>query len=185
MSVTLHVVRHGEAASSWDKDPDPGLSELGHQQAEQAFQEIQAMTGGPRKLISSPLKRAQETASPFRASWKRTIEIVPAIAEIPSAHVPFSGRRAWLSEIMKGSWSEQEEVLLRWRQRIIDYLSGQIEDAVLFSHFMVINALVGELEQKDQILVFKPDNGSITSISVNDGQLSLIERGREAITVVS
>ncbi len=28
------IVRHGEAAASWEADPDPALSELGRSQAE-------------------------------------------------------------------------------------------------------------------------------------------------------
>ena len=31
----IWIVRHGEAAASWEKDPDPGLSNLGQLQAEE------------------------------------------------------------------------------------------------------------------------------------------------------
>lgn len=31
--MNIYLVRHGEAAEHWHKADDPGLSELGHQQA--------------------------------------------------------------------------------------------------------------------------------------------------------
>ena len=32
--ISIILIRHGEAAASWSKDPDPGLSDNGHEQAE-------------------------------------------------------------------------------------------------------------------------------------------------------
>ena len=36
----IWIVRHGEAAASWEKDPDPGLSALGQEQAERTAQAL-------------------------------------------------------------------------------------------------------------------------------------------------
>jgi len=35
-AISIYLVRHGEAAASWGESSDPGLSELGWQQAEDA-----------------------------------------------------------------------------------------------------------------------------------------------------
>ncbi len=183
MGVTLYLVRHGEAASSWDEDPDPGLSDTGAEQARQAADSLSKLDE-PVRLLSSPLKRARETAHPLEKRWGQRADIVPHIAEIPSRHIAFSDRRAWLTDVMSGHWAGQEDVLLNWRAGIIEYLRQQTENAVLFTHFMVINAVVGHIEGADKVLLFRPDNASITRISLDNGQLSLIERGREAITVV-
>ena len=32
--ISIILIRHGEAAASWSEDPDPGLSDNGHEQAE-------------------------------------------------------------------------------------------------------------------------------------------------------
>ncbi len=183
MGVTLYLVRHGEAASSWDEDPDPGLSDRGAEQARQAANSFSTLDE-PVRLLSSPLKRACETAQPLETQWGQKADIVPQISEIPSRHVAFSERRAWLNDVMAGHWADQEDVLLNWRAAIIDCLQQQKENAVLFTHFMVINAVVGHVEGADKVLLFRPDNASITRISLNKGELSLIERGREAITVI-
>ncbi len=182
MPSTICLVRHGEAASSWDQDPDPGLSEKGRVQARKIADQMQSEKAV--RLVSSPLKRAQETSAPLAELWQRQINIAPQIAEIPSHHIPFEERRAWLNEVMQKAWRDQSDTLKNWRQTILDFVSGLDEDAVLFSHFMVINAIVGAVEDDDNVMIFRPDNCSVTRISVHDGRLSLIERGHEAITVV-
>ena len=58
------MVRHGRAAAGFSEDADPGLDEIGHQQAIEAAQKLNSVL--PVAIISSPLKRALETAKPPR-----------------------------------------------------------------------------------------------------------------------
>ena len=58
MATTLHLVRHGEAASA-DGD-DPGLSEHGRRQAEAVATRL--AHSGVDALLHSPKRRARETA---------------------------------------------------------------------------------------------------------------------------
>ncbi|MBL4906040.1 MAG: histidine phosphatase family protein [Sneathiella sp.] len=183
MSVNLYFIRHGEAASSWDKASDPGLSDLGYQQAQDVSRKLDGMTD-PISIYSSPLSRARETAVPLEKLWGSSSQIVSEIAEIPSNHIPFEERRNWLTALMASRWSEQPDSLLNWRSNILKIVRAQKQDAVFFSHFMVINSIVAVIEANDQIVSFRPDNCSVTRISVENDEIKLIERGGEAITVI-
>ena len=59
-------VRHGRAAATFAEAADPGLDELGRKQAETVGANLASL--GPLAIVSSPLKRAQETS---RARWLR------------------------------------------------------------------------------------------------------------------
>ncbi len=59
----VYMVRHGRAAANFTSDRDPGLDDLGREQAIQAASVLAAHA--PLALLSSPLKRAQETAAPL------------------------------------------------------------------------------------------------------------------------
>ena len=54
------LVRHGEASAKWSVHPDPGLSELGHEQAKDAGRLMKEKISS-YQLLSSPKKRAVET----------------------------------------------------------------------------------------------------------------------------
>lgn len=179
----MYFVRHGEAASSWDKASDPGLSDLGHRQASLAAEAIERMTA-PVEIFSSPLCRARETAMPLEKKWGKSAEISTQVAEIPSGKISFDERHNWLMQIMQSQWSKQSDILLNWRADILNVIRTQQRDAVFFTHFMVINTIVAAIEERDDILCFRPDNGSITRISVEQEQIKLIDRGQEAITKV-
>ena len=61
--MKIFLIRHGEAAQSWNQSADPGLSELGKEQALECFDTLDAKENlNQFNLVSSPLKRAQETS---------------------------------------------------------------------------------------------------------------------------
>jgi hypothetical protein len=86
------------------KRPIPGLDELGRSQAEAVGAKLAPR--GPLAIVSSPLKRAQETSAPLAALWQRKPVIEPAVSEIPSpGHMNFAERAEWLRAYMtSGSW---------------------------------------------------------------------------------
>ena len=53
--VEIILIRHGEAASSWGDDPDPGLSNLGKSQAEAVKENLESFSN-PRNTASGSLK---------------------------------------------------------------------------------------------------------------------------------
>jgi probable phosphoglycerate mutase len=61
----------------------------------------------------------------------------------------------------------------------------QTGDAVFFTHFLVINAIVGSVLDHPQTLYFWPDNGSVTHLRVRNQQLELVALGRDMKTVVN
>lgn len=78
--LTVHLVRHGE--TEWNRDgrcqgaSDIPLTEKGMQQAE-ALGQVFASKRLSR-ILSSPLRRAQETASRIATPHGLTFETVPA-----------------------------------------------------------------------------------------------------------
>lgn len=179
----IYLVRHGKAAASFTDDLDPGLDALGRTQAEMAASTL--INNTPLNLVSSPLRRARETAEPLAARLNQKVLIEERIAEIPSPGLDLAERGAWLQNIMKGRVSDFTPELTDWRQQMIDCLLEIQEDTVIFSHFVAINLLVGAAEDREEVLVFRPDNGSITVFESNTRHLRLVERGSEAGTRIN
>lgn len=181
--VSLYFVRHGEASSSWGGSVDPGLSDLGWQQAEVVADKLSNKTQ-PISIYSSPLQRAKDTGTALEKKWGQTATIIPSIAEIPSSDISMDNRREWLSRLMTEKWDEQTDTLNRWREGILSTLTDQKEDAVFFTHFMVLNVIVGALLGTEDIVSFRPDNCSVTKVEIRDGKNILAYKGDEAQTVV-
>ena len=180
----IWIVRHGEAAASWEKDPDPGLSALGQEQAERTAQALLEIVPEGATLISSPLRRAQETAAAFAEKLGASVTIDPRFSEVRSP-VPLSGRKAWLRAFMQQDWSEQSADLWAWRNDIITGLKACEGPTVIFCHFLVINAVVAEIEQQSAVLQVYPANASFHELSLIDGALSLVELGEQMETRVN
>jgi len=180
----LYLVRHGQAAASFGEHKDPGLSDLGKTQAAEAAERLAGR--GPIEIYSSPLKRAYETALPLAAKWNAIPQIMEAVSEIPTPTKDLTRRTEWLRRIMAGTWAEiGDPAVLHWRHRVIDTLERLDADAVIFSHFIAINVAVAHAEGSDSLVVFAPNNASITELEIKDGRLHLIKRGAEAQTKVN
>lgn len=180
----IWIVRHGEAAASWEKDPDPGLSALGQEQAERTAQALLEIVPEDATLLSSPLKRAQETAAAFASKRGAAVTVDPRFSEVRSP-VPLSGRKAWLQAFMQQDWSEQSDDLWEWRNDIIAGLKACEGPTVVFCHFLVINAVVAEIEKQSAVLQVYPANASYHELSLVDGELSLVELGEQMETRVN
>lgn len=180
----LYLVRHGRAAAGFAEHADPGLDELGRSQADAVAGELASL--GPLALLSSPLKRARETAEPLARRWQLPVPIERAVAEIPSpAGLDLAARATWLRSFMEGSWRDASLGLAQWREELITALMAVPHDTVIFSHFIAINVAAGAAERDDRVILFRPDNCSVTILDVDAGGLRLVERGREAETKVN
>ncbi len=178
----IHLIRHGKAAAGFDADLDPGLDDTGRAQAEAAAEAM--ATKGPMHLVTSPLKRARETALPLARHWGLEPTVAPEITEIPLGSNDLQVRRAWLDSVMAGGWSVVTPELAAWRRGVIDYLLGLERESVVFSHYIAINVAVGAARGDDEVVVFRPDNGSITSFETDGGTLRLLTLGWEAVTEI-
>ncbi len=179
----LTMVRHGRASANFGDALDPGLDELGREQARVTAKRL--APSGPLTIISSPLKRARETAQPLAEMWKCEPVIEEAVAEIPSSAHSLAERAQWLRGFMAGSWRDAPMELAQWRKNAIAALIALSEDAVIFSHFIAINVAAGAALGDGRVVVFSPDNCSVTIFENSGGRLTLIEQGHEAATKVN
>ena len=180
----LYLIRHGEPSGSWGQaDPDPGLTDLGRKQAEGAAEILRKTP--PRLIVSSPLKRARETAIPFARAMGMEPTIANAVAEIPTpASIAFEKRADWLRGLMAGEWGAAEPALQSWRNGVVTYLTQINEDTAIFSHFVAINVALGAAIGDDRVVCFKPAHASITVLETKGPAISLVELGETADTVI-
>lgn len=185
----IYMIRHGEAASGWDADMDPGLSDKGREQSEAVAREIETRVGKKLSLISSPLRRCRETSDPLARLWSANARIEERVGEIPSPTHDLKARGEWLRAFMAGSWEgvrpEGGVDFLAWRRSVVDALTGLAEDTVVFSHFVAINVAAGAALGDERVILFRPDNCSVTVFETSGAALSLVEKGREGETRVN
>ncbi|MFM7872340.1 MAG: histidine phosphatase family protein, partial [Actinomycetota bacterium] len=114
----IYLVRHGRAAAGWDDDPDPGLDDLGRDQAARTAAHLAELA--PMTLVSSPLRRCRETAGFLAELWPgATVEIDERVSEIPSPDgVPLGQRLPWLRTAMAGSWKDLGERYTTFRDAV-------------------------------------------------------------------
>jgi broad specificity phosphatase PhoE len=180
----LYLVRHGRASVGWDgDDPDPGLDELGREQARLVAAELAPL--GPLALVTSPLRRARETAMPFENEWSIEAIVDGHVGEIPSpAEIANGDRVAWLRGAMSGTWADLGERYAVWRDSVVTWLAARSVDTVVTSHFIAINAAIGSAIGDDRVVIASLDNASVTVVEVVDGALVLRSIGREADTLI-
>lgn len=180
--VDVYLIRHGEAAASWGEDPDPGLSHLGRQQALQVRDELESY--GDLHIVSSPLQRAQQTAQPLATVLRKQVHTDERFREIPSP-VGINDRKAWLLGLMRQDWSEQGPEISAWRSAAWNALFELEKHSAIFTHFMVINAILSRLMESTATVCCVPDNGSVTRLKLDEHSLQLIDVGRQMQTVVN
>ena len=182
---TVYLVRHGRAAAGFDSHRDPGLDELGHRQAEATALRLADEIGAAVPIYTSPLARARQTAAPLAARWRTQAIVEPRIAEIPAPVEDLRQRGAWLRGVIGGKWADLAPPQRDWRDQVIAWLLDLSTDAVAFCHFIPINVAVAAATKAEQLVVFRPDNGSVTRLRTQDGELTLLERGDEAQTHIN
>ena len=182
---TIYLVRHGRAAAGFGAHADPGLDDVGRGQAERTAQHLAEVICHPVPIYTSPLARARETAAPLAECWGVEAAIEYRVAEIPAPTDDLRQRARWLAGVMAGRWADLPADLQAWRQRMIGCVLAFESDTVVFCHFVAINVLVGAASGADALIVFRPDNGSVTRLHTDDDGLSVSELGAEAGTTVN
>ncbi len=188
--ANIYIVRHGQAASSWDQDLDPPLSELGQQQAQASASKMISLLNERNQLdsiqcVSSPILRAHETAQAFQALSQKEIIIEPRVAEIPSPIDDLQERMPWLMSIMKDSWPNLSSLLNQWREDCINYVSSLEQDTLIFSHYIAINVLIGHCRNDERVICYHPDNASVHHFNNDSQGLTLVSLGKEANTTIN
>lgn len=179
----LYLVRHGRATGGWDVDVDPGLDALGHEQALAVAERLAPL--GPLGIVSSPMRRCQETSAPLARRWGASVAIEAAVTEIPSPDgYGMQERVEWLRAAMAGTWAELGPEYTSFRDAVVSRLAACPQDTVVFSHFIAINAAIGHAIDDDRLVIRSLDNCSVTVMEVVDGRLHLVEGGHEADTLI-
>lgn len=149
----VHLVRHGEVHNPdgilYGRIPGYHLSELGHQMAEAAAQQLAGhpVTG----LFASPLQRAQESAQPWAAAFDLEVVTDERLIE-PNNR--FEGKKfefgpqvltkpqswPWILNPFKPSWGEPFASVADRMLAIIEHAHESVDDGevVLVSHQMPI-----------------------------------------------
>ncbi|MBI2524875.1 MAG: histidine phosphatase family protein [Candidatus Rokubacteria bacterium] len=180
--VRLYLVRHGKAAASFAESEDPPLDPVGLAQARALADRLGPL--GPLRIVSSPMRRARETAAPLERLWGRPVRIEPAFSEIPSPGLALAERAQWLRTILPSRWPLVDRDLADWRTVLVKTLAALPEPTVVVSHYVAINAAVGAAVGDDHVTLFAPDTCSVTVLDIEAGRLRLVERGIQADTPV-
>lgn len=183
--ATLYLVRHAKPASTYGDSIDPGLDGTGHAQALCAAQELQKL---PNRLpvYTSPLRRCRETARPLAEAWGVQPIVLAEIGEVPSPPLSLKERQDWLRNGMASDWAALQASAPAgspdygaWRAALLDAVSAMAGDAVIFSHFIAINVVVGAANKSEQVLNFRPGHASVTVVEASESGILITALGRE------
>lgn len=184
--MQLLLVRHAlPLRSEPGEGSDPVLSEEG---VEQAKRLPDALARFPiARLVSSPQRRAIQTAQPVAEALGLDVEVDDRLAEydrdlphyIPIEQIAKENPQE-LERLMNGrlpSGVDEEAFLARIFAAIDDVVSGAArEDTVaVFSHGGVINAVLHRVLRTERLLSFHVDYASVTRLlwSSRAGQLAV------------
>lgn len=176
----IYLIRHGEPLAGWGAHPDPGLSPLGEKQAEAAAKLL--VEAGAKRAVTSPLARCRGTSKPFEMLAETHARIEPAVGEIVTPK-GIEDRPAWLKGMMSGRWADAGPAYEAWRQGIMSAIEATSADTAIFSHFVAINVIVGQLTGDDRVTIFRPGHASITRLERRAGKLAIAELGQEGALV--
>ncbi len=178
----IYLIRHGRAAAGWDADPDPGLDDLGRQQAQHLVERFAPLD--PMPVVVSPMARTRETAAPLLEHWASQPRVEPRVSEIPSPTDALAARGDWLRGIAGQRYADLDGWLQQWRQGVLDALLELQTSTVVVTHFIAINAAAGAAVDDDRVVHFRPNHCSLTVLRQEAGRLSLVSLGAEAETRV-
>jgi probable phosphoglycerate mutase len=175
--INIYIVRHGEASISWGGKSDPGLSLQGKSQAIESARELAKFNSQALQLISSPKKRAMETAEPLGQTLKKPIKIMSEFDEIPSQKA--KKKNQWLRRVAATHSSKLPNYLKDWQNQIIKQLLNIDADSIIFSHFMVINAVYDKLCNPKQFVSLQPSYTSMMHLVKRKDSLCYVSLSNE------
>lgn len=178
----LYLVRHGRATGGYGADVDPGLDELGHAQAVVAADRLEPH--GPLPMITSPLRRARETAGALESRWGTMAIVEPSVGEIPAPVEDLDERHAWLRQAMGSTYADLGPRYTSWRTMVTDLLLHRREDTVIITHFVLINAVLGVATGDDRVMSSPVGNGSVTIVDHDHERFEVVEVGTDDATTV-
>ena len=190
---SIYLIRHGEALDGW-ASLDPKLSDKGKEQAKNLRPFIADKKLKNIEIISSPLLRCIETCEIALNQFNEGIKIDQNFSELPSPVKDLNLRVDWLKKVLPLTWKELEndkESKLsdidysKWKKNIINSVLSTKGETIIFTHFVVINFIIGNILSSNKVVNFYPDNCSITQIAIKNNKLEVIELGESKGTKVN
>ena len=180
----IWLVRHGEAAASFDQEIDPGLSLLGHEQAVTAAQQLSAIVPPDAQLLSSPKQRALQTGAPFVSLRDAVLQSDDRFIELPSPE-GLAQRSEWLQQALAANWSALPRAVHDWQNGIAAALQSLSTPTVIFTHFLVINSIAAAISREDAVVQCLPANGSIHHLQIEGARWRWASRGAMLESIVN
>ncbi|MEV0336875.1 histidine phosphatase family protein [Nocardia sp. NPDC050717] len=174
--MQLILVRHAqpERVAATTAIADPALTEIGRRQSERVPAALAAH--GITRIVSSPQRRARETAGPTATARDLPIDVVDDLAEYDRdlpAYIPIEDAKTEFAEayarIKAGLLPEQIDGAA-FTARVLAAVEGIVAAAdptdtvVAFAHGGVINALLADILGLARPLTFPIDYCSVTRI---------------------
>jgi probable phosphoglycerate mutase len=177
--MELVLVRHAQPVrveeGSVDGAADPGLSAAGRAQADRLAAWLAAES--PSALLTSPLRRAVETAAPLAAALSVEAEVLDGVAEYDAAaghYIPIEELRAAKDErwhaTIEGRWADVGGVdPLAFQRQVVPALEGVVarfpgRRVVVVTHGGVINVFLAHVLGIDRLLWFHPEYTSVSRV---------------------
>jgi broad specificity phosphatase PhoE len=180
----LFLIRHAEPAAGWGgNEADPGLTDLGRQQAAEAAEALWGL--GPLDIVCSPMRRCCETAAPYAERRSAQPRIDDRISEVVAPAV-ITDRPAWLHAnfpwadgVPRRRWDDVAQGLQLWRDDAVNAMRELTRDSVVFTHFIAANAIVSAVTESEETIVYRPAHASITELELDQDVLRLVRLGAE------
>jgi broad specificity phosphatase PhoE len=184
--MQLLLVRHAlPLRSEPGQGSDPDLSDEGRAQTARL---PEALARFPvSRVVSSPQRRAIQTAEPVAAARKLTLEIDDRFAEydrdlpvyIPIEHIRDENPQEWarMAEGHLPSSVDEDAFRARVRAAVDDVASAADHDdtVAVFSHGGVVNVVLHEILGTKRVLSFPIDYASVTRLLFSrSGQASVV-----------
>ncbi len=106
---------------------------------------------------------------------------------MPSPPLSMAERAKWLAAGMQGTWAQLQANsppgspnFSQWRETLLNTLRTLRSDAVIYSHYIAINVVVGAAQGHDRVISFRPGHASVTTIEIANGGFVVRQLGVEA-----
>ncbi|MFI5778497.1 histidine phosphatase family protein [Nocardia sp. NPDC051570] len=178
--MQLVLVRHAqpERALATSGPADPGLTEFGVEQAARVPATLARLEVGPHRItrvVSSPQRRARETAAPTADKLGLAIDVLDGLAEYDRelpAYVPIEAARGWATgaaptDAAAPSPELLEEFRAAYRRIKAGHLPEQIDGPAFVARVLAaIEEIVSTAGPDDTVVVFA--HGGVINVLLQD-----------------
>ena len=137
------------------------------------------------QLAESEISLVASLPDDWVADLIKVVEIDDRFIEIPSKGISQNIKHDWLIEIFKTPIKDLPPQISSWYNNLIEWLYNFEDQAIITTHFMVINALVSHLKNNNMIAYFNPGFASRTEIWMQNGILTKLILGKAKKTVLN